>query len=130
MVGGSDWLRQDCRASASRLGKTYRSESDRSSISDWKIRYRHVDPQRDLNRSDEFAWGNLLSSREISRRSARRRYRLVIFGVEHRNGRARDRRDAHGRAKSSRASTLLFVVLRLGKSIRPRRRNSTARILF
>src|SRR5437016_11893949 len=123
-------LRQKRRAFASRLGKTYRSQSGGSAFSDRKIRYRHADSQRDFNRSDESAWRNLLYSRKISRRSARRRYGLVIFRGKDRNGRARYRRDAYRRAKSPRAPARFFVVLCVREGFRPRRKNSTSRILF
>src|SRR6266404_663292 len=123
-------LRKKCRGAPGRLGKTHRSESCRPAISDWKVRYGHVDAQRNLNWCDESAGGNLLCSREVSRCRAHRRYSLVFLRCENRHGRARDRRDAHWRAKSAGVAAGLCVVRRFGESVRTRRKDSEPWILF
>ena len=104
------------RGAASRVGKTYRPERCRSCARVGKVRRRHVDPQRNLDRRDESAAGNLLHAREISRRLAHRRHRLILLRHEDRHGRARHRRHADRRAKSARPSARLFVLRRFRKS--------------
>ena len=82
-------------------GKHIDPEGCRSTVGDRQIRHRHIDPQRNLDRRDESARGNLQRSGQVSRRRAHRRYGLVILRREDRDGRARHRRDAHRRAKGA-----------------------------
>ncbi len=60
MVRGGKALWQGGRTTPGRLGKTYRSKGDRQAIGHGKIRHCHPRPQRDVNRRDESAPGNLL----------------------------------------------------------------------
>ena len=62
-----------------RMGKTHRPKGDRRPARHRKIRHRCLDSQRDLDRRDESAAGDLLHAREVPRCRAGRRYRFLFL---------------------------------------------------
>ncbi len=74
--------------------------------------------------------GNLLHPRQISRRRAHRRHRLVLLRSPDRDGRARHRRHADRGTKSARPSAGLFAFQRFRKSFARAEKTKRSRLLF
>ncbi len=112
------------------VGAGDRPQGARCPARDRKVRHRHPHPQRDFDRGDEPAPGDLLHDGEISGGGADRRFRLLLLRRPDPNGRIPDRCPPHRLAKGARASARFCAFQRFRESLRARGPGERSRLLL